>query len=73
MRKGDTLASIAKKRDVEMTELVKLNHDVAPGPPSPRRAQLSLQKSCTPGRALVSQVSSTAVASSHMASQPNRT
>lgn len=30
VRKGDTLASIAKKRDVEISELVKLNHDVAP-------------------------------------------
>ena len=36
MRKGDTLASIAKKRNLEFTELVKLNHDVSPGPLQPR-------------------------------------
>lgn len=30
VRKGDTLSSIAKKRDLSFEELVKLNHDVKP-------------------------------------------
>ena len=31
VRRGDTLESIAKKRELDVIELQKLNHDVSPG------------------------------------------
>lgn len=31
VRRGDTLESIAKKRELDVVELQKLNHDVSPG------------------------------------------
>ena len=44
MRRGDTLESIAKKRELDVLELQKLNHDVSPG--GTRHGALTLR--CAP-------------------------